>query len=164
MAEPVIERIADQYARTLRSVTEASGYTLTLEQVYRAFRNQNIAVDLPYACVLTEGEDGEEADPLLHWKCLARFSVYVFILADGADPDLADTLTNRAVSDVKRAILSEPALQGGQVAGTLVDRTLYEGFDRALFGDGTSWVHGAEVRFLTTYVHHETDPRRGSGE
>lgn len=165
--ETVRERIVARMAATLASVRESLGYTVTLQNVFRTFRVPEMAIAVPYACVLGTSEDAEVGDPIQHYRIKLKVSVFVFIHADmAADPD-ADTKLNRAVGDIVRSILSDQAIAGGAAGSNvpqIVDQLLYEGFRRVPFGDGPSWVNGAEVLFMAEFVHHYQDPRLGRGE
>lgn len=165
--EPVMERVCARMAATLASITGANGYFTDLKAVYRTFRAPEMALIVPYACVLAMGADIRVGEPIMHLANDARVSVYIYIEADmAADPD-ADTKLNRAVADVERCILSDSPLQGGAAGSNvavILDELLCLSWRRVPFGDGPSWVNGAEIVFAPKFIHHYTDPRLGRGE
>ena len=170
MADPLVEIIVARFARVLtqdlvNAVPPAAGLSTQFYHVFRALVLPGECNELPYACVLTGGQR-EGTSPMNFVSEQVEVEVYVFIAE--ADLQLVDTVRNRAVADVKKAIMRDPLVRGGQTSASaggidsvLVDKLDYVGVDPYPLASDQPNVEGAIVRFRFDYLHDFEDPYTG---
>lgn len=160
MANPIRETIVAAYVTAVKRITVAQGYELDLgERVDRFLRLRGD--EIPYAAVICEGEDAEFGKPARHYQSIMTVQVYVFVRNDTA----LDTTLNQAMADVRKAILSDAGLKGGN-DGTIpsVGWTRFTG-DRVgvVDADGAEEIAVQQCTFQTLYISKEDDPYTGRG-
>lgn len=172
MADPLIESIVARAARVLTAdmvrdggTPPADGLSTAVHAVYRALVLPGEAEPPPYLCVLT-GSQREERSPMQFIREVVEVDVYAFV--EEADLQQVDTVRNRLVADVKKALLRDPLLRGGQTSasaggidGVLVDKGAYVGVEPYPVAADQPTTEGALVRFVFEYLHADQDPYAG---
>lgn len=168
MAEPLIEHIVNRFARTIRETLRnapAAGFNTTLQRVFRALVLPGECDEYPYACVLTGDQTGEYRT---HNFIRESFEVQVYVFVVEADLERVDTVANRAVADIKKAVGQDDFLRGGQTStsaggidGALVDKTHYIGTTAYPIAADAPNIEARLVVFQTEYLHQYNDPYTG---
>lgn len=176
MADPLIETIVARVARVLTQdlvrdgdVPPAAGLQTQFSAVFRALvlpEESPVSPRAAYACVLTGSQGLAPRQPMQFVNETVDVEVYVFV--QEGDLNQVDSVRNRAVADVKKAILRDSLLRGGQTSqtaggidGVLVDQFHYVGVEPYAIASDQPTVEGALVRFRFEYLHEDQDPYAG---
>lgn len=148
MAEPVIERIAQNVVDTLKGVNVAAGYNNSLS-VERLKREGNAPRDL---LVVVEQHDETQPEDVTHNKqeWFQRFAVTCYVVEQDGARSL-DTRINSVRADVQKALMQDPH------RGDLAIDTILRGCDSIALLTGGQ-LTGIVVYFDVHYAVEWDDP------
>ncbi len=106
MTEPVVERIAQDLAARLRTITRANGYWGDLSEVLRP-RRQTITPQ-HRQIILRQGNPVQEDGPAGHEQWTQPFILSLIARPPDNDQTPADCHTNRLVADVRQCLAAAP--------------------------------------------------------
>jgi hypothetical protein len=146
-------QILDSVETLLKAISVANGYNLNFKGVYRfQQRGQDVGAGYPYISLLMSGGDYRQTANAWHDEDLS-IEVGVHLNQNtGVVTGTTDAYIDKAVTDVIRAVLSDPD-HGGVAIDTIID-----GWRRFLEDDEIPEA-GAVISFRIPYTHAWGDPR-----